>query len=119
VLDVQSRFLKFALVKYCDVHAVRLRSQQRNYCFPYGLFRRCYLVTARHNNEEVFSTGSDPRLYNSEAVGSKPRRTDRLVVGRNVTLTLNPGLTDRLIVGRNVTLTLNVVQFSLEFRRVS
>jgi hypothetical protein len=34
------------------------------------------LVTARHNNEEVFSTGSDPRLYNEE---------DPNVVGRNVT----------------------------------
>jgi hypothetical protein len=64
--------------------------------------------------------------------GSKLRRTDRLVVGRNVTLTLmstqqyknygrrcflcgpcrgytlgtKPGLTDRLVVGRKVTLTL-------------
>jgi hypothetical protein len=55
---------------YCDVHAVGLRRQQRNYCFPCGLFRGCYLVTARHNNEEVFSTGSDLRLYNSEAVGN-------------------------------------------------
>jgi hypothetical protein len=48
--------------------------------------------------------------------GSKPRLTDRLVVGRNVTLTLvvrpswalKPGLTDRLVVARKVTLTLTL-----------
>jgi hypothetical protein len=51
---------------YCDVHAVGLMSQQRDYCFPCSLFRGRYLVTATQQCQGGVFYGVRSQAINQE-----------------------------------------------------